>query len=109
METLSDAYREGEAQAPCSRFSYPADLEGKASSMNFPFAPAEKYAWPGGYPIGYVMDDSEMLCGDCMNEPSNPVHAGGEADGWRLEGLQVLEDPSEEEHCAQCLTAFHGS
>jgi len=58
----------------------------------FPFAPAEKYAWPGGYPIGYVMDDSEFLCADCVNDPTNPVHAGGEADGWRIEGMQCLEE-----------------
>ncbi len=33
----------------------------------------EKYAWPGGYEIAYVLDDGELLCADCANDPSNPV------------------------------------
>jgi hypothetical protein len=61
------------------------------TALGFPLAPAERYAWPGGYPIGYVVDDSEVLCADCVNDETNPVHAGGEPDGWRIEGLVVLD------------------
>lgn len=85
------------------------------TDLTFPFAPAEKYAH-GGYPIGYLMDDGEFLCADCMNDPTNPVHCGGEADGWRFEGLQVLEgsavDYDGEITCAHCrfmLVEFEGN
>ncbi len=75
-------------------------------TITFPLAPADAYAWPGGYPIGYLMDDGECLCAQCMNDDSNPVHAGGDADGWRLEGLQVLEGSAEDfdgpVSCAHC-------
>ena len=57
----------------------------------FPFAPAQKYTDYGLYPIGYLCDDGEYLCADCVNDSTNPVHMGGEADGWRIEGLDVLE------------------
>jgi hypothetical protein len=71
-------------------------------SLTFPFGPADSYAWPGGYPLAYVMDDGELLCAACMNDDTNPVHAGGDADGWRLEGLAVLEDSSVPADCAHC-------
>jgi hypothetical protein len=71
--------------------------------ITFPLAPAEPYAWPGGYPLAYVMDDGQLLCAGCMNDPTNPVHAGGDADGWRLEGIAVLEEaPDGPETCAHC-------
>ena len=59
------------------------------------------YAWPGGYPIVYVMNDGEVLCPQCANDPSNPVHETGEADGWRIEGYEIFwEGPPEQ--CAHC-------
>lgn len=59
------------------------------------------FAWPGGYPIIYVMDDEEVLCPDCANDPSNPVHEGGLADGWRIEGSCVHWE-GEPLICAHC-------
>jgi hypothetical protein len=77
---------------------------------SFPFAPAEKYAWPGGYPIGYLCDDGEYLCADCVNDPTNPVHMAGDADGWRLEGLEALEGSALDYDgavlCAHCSFAL---
>jgi hypothetical protein len=61
-----------------------------------------KFTDYGCYPIAYVMDDGEALCADCMNDPTNPVHSGGEADGWRFEGIDVIEDPECEAICAHC-------
>jgi hypothetical protein len=56
-------------------------------------------AWPGGYPIYAILDDGEMLCHDCLL--SQPVHEGGEADGWRFEGAEVYwEGPNVQ--CAHC-------
>lgn len=76
------------------------------SALTFPMAPAEAYAFPGGYPIGYLVDDGEYLCAQCVNDEDNPVHIGGDADGWRLEGLEVLEGSAEdydgEVACAHC-------
>jgi hypothetical protein len=64
-----------------------------------------RYAWPGGYPMAAVMDDGELLCHECFIDSSNPVHMGGEADGWRVEGAIVLEGDEEDHgdcHCAHC-------
>lgn len=44
------------------------------------------YAWPGGYAVAYVCNDGEYLCATCVNDPKNPTHEGGDADGWRLDG-----------------------
>ena len=62
---------------------------------------ADSYAWPGGYPIIYLVDDGDTLCPDCVNDSSNPVHFGGDADGWRVDGRMLhLEGP--DECCAHC-------
>jgi len=61
-----------------------------------------KYAWPGGYPILYVMADGAVLCPDCANG-QNGSDASETADdpGWRLDGMSVhYEGPPE--HCAHC-------
>lgn len=58
-------------------------------------------AWPGDYPLVYVADDGEILCADCVNDPTNPVHETGEPDGWRVDGYQIhWEGPPE--HCSHC-------
>lgn len=59
------------------------------------------YAWPGGYPIAYVMNDGECLCPTCVNDPSNPVHEGGAADGWRIEGYDINYEDNNL-FCAHC-------
>lgn len=80
--------------------------------LSWPLAPAEPYAWPGGYPIGYLTDDGEHLCAACVNDPSNPVHFGGDGDGWRIDALDVLEGTAEDydgpiacAHCGAVLVA----
>lgn len=62
------------------------------------------YAWPGGYAIAYVVDDSELLCSECVNDETNPVHVGGNADGWRVEGFMTadLHESGEDWTCAHC-------
>lgn len=71
---------------------------------------AEPYAWPGGYPIGYLMDDGEYLCARCVNSPANPVHVDGVADGWQLVGIDVLEGSHEDYaggiRCAHCAAVL---
>ncbi len=60
-----------------------------------------KFAWPGGYPMFYIADDGEALCPDCANDPKNPVHEGGDADGWRLEGYDINYEDAQL-FCAHC-------
>ena len=78
---------------------------GKMGSENGQFP---SYAWPGGYPILYVMDDGGILCGECMNNTSNPVHFKDEdntRDGWLYSGGWIAEEPNEDgtditcDHC----------
>lgn len=66
-----------------------------------PIPEAVAYAWPGAYPIIYVVDDGDVLCADCVNDPTNPTHFGGDADGWRVEGCQLHMEGAPE-HCAHC-------
>ena len=58
----------------------------------------------------HVMDDGEVLCDDCVNDPSNPVHEGGECDGWRIEGSQIhYEGPDEVcAHCGEVIPSAYG-
>jgi len=76
------------------------DSDGKAIS----------FAWPGGYPVVHVLHDGEILCADCVNDPSNPVHEGGENDGWRIEGSQIhYEGPDEIcAHCGKVIPSAYG-
>jgi hypothetical protein len=60
-----------------------------------------KYAWPGGYPLYYLMDDGEALCPDCANDPSNPVHIDGLRDGWRIEAPDINYEDAQL-YCAHC-------
>lgn len=67
---------------------------------------AEAFAWPGGYPIGYLVDDGEYLCAVCVNDPTNPVHVSGDSDGWQVVGFAILEGSAEDYdgavNCAHC-------
>lgn len=49
------------------------------------------YAWPGGYPIIYILADGEILCPACAND----------ANGWRIMGADIhYEGPPE--LCCHC-------
>lgn len=57
----------------------------------------------GAYRVFAVMDDGESLCTACVRDDSNPVHVGGEADGWRIDGWSHEgEVDGTEERCAHC-------
>lgn len=56
----------------------------------------------GGVGLYLVVDDGEVLCERCAVDPTNPVHCGGEADGWRFEGWQTTEADEETVQCAHC-------
>lgn len=64
---------------------------------NFP-----AYAWPGGYPIVYVMADGETICADCANGGSGSIAAvDHEEKEWRIIGCNVHWE-GEPETCAHC-------
>lgn len=39
------------------------------------------YAWPGGYPIIYVMEDSDVLCPPCVNGENGSEVGSPDVDG----------------------------
>lgn len=65
------------------------------------------FAWPGGYPMFYVVDDGEALCPRCAN--LSEAHEAGEPDGWRLEGYDVNYEDHEMPcaHCGELIEAAY--
>lgn len=68
------------------------------------------YAWPGGYPLIYLMDDGEVLCPHCANDTSNPIHEGGGADGWRIDAQEIHWEggPLFCAHCNRTIESAYG-
>lgn len=60
------------------------------------------HSFPGCYPIGYLTDDGEWLCGTCMNDPTNPIHFRGYSDGWRIDAADIIEECEYDTHCGHC-------
>jgi len=65
------------------------------------------FAWPGGYPIVYVMSDGETMCPACANGENGSLARTEDGpddmprDGWRIEGYDVhYEGPPE--ICCHC-------
>jgi hypothetical protein len=70
------------------------------------------YAWPGGYPVYYIMKDNGVLCPDCVNN-ERPKHLDDEYpddDQWIVAGQDInYEDAdlycdhcNEKIECAYC-------
>lgn len=51
------------------------------------------YAWPGGYPVFYLMDDCETLCPACANDPKNPIHTDSTQTNVAKSSHLVRPDP----------------
>jgi hypothetical protein len=69
----------------------------------------EMFAWPGGYPLALVLSDGALLCSHCVTEEFSQVSYSARHklhDGWRPEGLTILEDSTSDETCAHCERAF---
>lgn len=62
------------------------------------------YAWPGGYPIAYVMDGGESLCAPCMD--TQPVTFAGDDPQWNVIGAIAFgadtDYPEMDETCVHC-------
>ena len=64
----------------------------------------EAYAWPGGYPIVYVMNDGECMCPQCVKDNLEQIKAATESqaqDGWQIVGDDInYED--QDMYCCNC-------
>jgi len=71
------------------------------------------YAWPGGYPIIYIMSDGEVLCPDCANgeNGAEPTADPEDHSDWRLDGHAIHweGDPEFCCHCGAEIESAYGS
>ena len=70
------------------------------------------YAWPGGYPMIYLVDDGETLCPACANG-ENGSEASEDAlprSGWRLVAADVHWEgaPVVCAHCGAAIESAYG-
>jgi hypothetical protein len=56
----------------------------------------------GGYRLIAIMDDGGALCETCVRDESNPVHAHGDADGWRVDGWSTTGETDDYTACDHC-------
>lgn len=71
----------------------------------------EKFAWPGGYPMALVTSDGGFLCPECVKENFHYIsdsHRTNCNDGWKPEGVQVLDylEEDEEVRCDHCYRSI---
>lgn len=83
----------------------PRNTDGKLSA----------YAWPGGYPIIYIMGDGAVLCPNCANgeNGSQAIVAGAGDDGmsdksWTIMGCDIFYEGATE-YCAHCNTPIESA
>ena len=69
---------------------------------------AQKYTWPGSYPVFAIMADGESLCPDCLIGnlrlivlATHDYEQGHFRDDWAIQGAEVnWEDPRN--YCCNC-------
>lgn len=82
----------------------------KDDNGNYP-----SFAWPGGYPIYYLMGDCECLCPDCANDPTNPIHEDKSEEDQHGEWRIVASDINWEDsqmfcvHCGKQIESAYGA
>lgn len=57
----------------------------------------EKYAWPGGYPLFYIMEDGSAICPDCLKKNLDRAREAREycEKSWHVVGYEInWEDDS---------------
>lgn len=61
------------------------------------------YAWPGGYPIYYIMKDNGILCPDCVNNerPKDLDDEYTDDDRWIVVGQDINYEDADL-HCDHC-------
>lgn len=69
------------------------------------------YAWPGGYPIIYILADCECLCATCANGGNGSDASEGNNDPqWDIIGAQVNWEGTALTcgHCMAILESAYG-
>ncbi len=72
------------------------------------FVARERHAWPGGYALGLVMGDGEMLCPECVRENWREVvqaHLWADDGGdpcWVPLGITHTGETDDDLFCAHC-------
>lgn len=71
------------------------------------------YAWPGGYPLRFVMDDGESLCFPCAKREAKLIReslADDVRDGWKPAACEVLWEGAAEScsHCGALIESAYG-
>ena len=92
-----------------SRFN-PTRLESMAAVKNLIRSP---YAWPGGYPMYLLMDDSGTLCSACVKKEYRLICEStvkGHADGWAACSSDINWEDTDLicDHCGQTIESAYG-
>ena len=69
------------------------------------------YAWPGGYPIIYVMDDGGVICPDCANgQNGSEASESSDCHGWKIVGYDVHweGEPIACDYCGKMIESAYG-
>jgi hypothetical protein len=63
----------------------------------------------GGYNVFAVLDDGDVLCHKCVENPSNPVHTDPTFhDGWCVIGWDHTGNLDEDLYCGHCASKIGG-
>ena len=69
------------------------------------------YAWPGGYPIVYILADGATLCPKCANgENGSEASTDNECREWKIVGSDIHweGDPFTCAHCNREIESAYG-
>jgi hypothetical protein len=66
----------------------------------------DSWAWPGGYPLYYVVADGGVLCAKCAND--NLRLTLSDDPQWRIVGMDInYEDGPYCDHCNECAESAY--
>ena len=67
----------------------------------------ERYAWPGGYELFAIADDSGVLCNDCCRTEYALIARSNPRDGWRIIAIDSTADCDTDDvicdHCGRTI------
>jgi hypothetical protein len=69
----------------------------------------ERFAWPGGYEMFFVTDDSGVLCAPCVvTEWVDTISVSDEGDGWHIVAVGHEGELDEPVNCDHCYREIGG-
>jgi hypothetical protein len=69
------------------------------------------YAWPGGYPLIYLLADGGELCPPCANgQNGSDASADSDDPQWQIIGGEIYEEgpPQQCDHCYAEIESAYG-